>query len=74
MVSEAQRDANRRAIDKLQGGPRQYPRGPGSAGPPLAPAVQAAVASGGGDREEQGGRKINNIGGANVVILKRPTV
>ena len=74
IISGAQRDANRRAIDELQGGSRQYPRRPGLAGPPLAPAVPAAVASGGGDREEQGGRRMNNIGGANVVILKRPTV
>ena len=29
------------------------------------------VASGGRDREEQGGRRINNFGGANVVILQR---
>ena len=25
------------------------------------------------ERQEQGGRRVNNIGGANVVILKRPT-
>ena len=75
VVNGAQRDAYRRAIDKLQGGSRQYPRGSGPAvGPPLAPAVPAAVASGGGERQEQGGRRMNNIGGANVVILKRPTI
>lgn len=72
VVSGAQWDANRRAIDKLQRGSRQYPGRPGPVGPLLAPAVPASVASGGGDKEEQGGRKMNNIGGANVVILKRP--
>ncbi len=70
VVSGAQRDANRRAIDELQVGSRQYPRGSGQAvGPPLA-----AVVSGGGEKQEQGGRRMNNIGSANVVILKRPTM
>ena len=32
------------------------------------------MASGGREREEQDGRRINNIGGAIVVILKRPVV
>ena len=75
VVSGAQREANRRAIDELQGGPRQYPRGPGP-GSSFLPAQVAsvAVASNGGERQEQGGRKMNNIGGANVVILKRPVV
>ena len=75
VVSGAQREANKRAIDELQRGSRQYPRGPGPAlGPPLIPAAPAAVASGGREREEQGGRRMNNIGSANVVILKRPVV
>ena len=63
-----------RVIDKLQGGSRQYLYGPGPVGLPLAPAIPAAMASDGRDREEQGGRKINNIGGANIVILKQPNV
>ncbi len=50
----------------LQGGPRQYSCGPGSLPVPVAPAV---VASGRGEKEEQGGRRVNNIGDANVVIL-----
>ena len=74
VVSGVQRDVNKRAIDELQGGPRQYPRGPGSAGLLLAPAVPAAVSCGGKDREEQGGRRMNNIEGANVVILEQPNV
>ncbi len=46
VVIGAQRHTNRRAIDELQGGSRQYPRGSGKVvGPPLAPAVPAAVAS-----------------------------
>ena len=74
IIIGAQRDANRRAIDELQGGPCQYPRGLGPAGLPLAPAVPSAVASSGEDREEQGGQRMNNIRVANIVILKQPTV
>ncbi len=40
----------------------------------MAPAIPAAVASGRRKRQEQGGRRMNNIGGANVVIPKRPTI
>lgn len=75
VVSEAQRKANRRAIDELQGGSCQYPRGPGPApGFPPAQVAPAVIASNGGERQEQGGRRVNNIGGANLVILKQPTV
>ena len=74
IVSGAQREANRRAIDELQGAPRQYPRGPGPVSSFLpAQVAPAAVANSRGERKEQGGRRMNNIGGANVVILKRPT-
>ena len=60
---------------KHKGLPRQYPRGPGPmSGLPPAQAALALVASGGVERQDQGGRRMNNIGGANVVILKRPTV
>ena len=75
VVSGAQRDANRRAIDELQGCSRQYLHGSGpEVGPPLTLAISAAVASGGRERQEQGGQKMNNITGANVVIIKRPTI
>ena len=75
VVSGAQRDANKRAIDELQRGSRQYPCRSGPAlGPLFAPAVPAVVASGGGEKQKQGGWRMNNIGGANVVILKRPTI
>ena len=61
-------------IDELQRGPRQYPRGLGPvSGPPLVPTAPVAVASSAVEGQEQGGRGINYIGGANVVILKRPT-
>ncbi len=40
----------------------------------MAPAVPAAIISGRGERQEQGGQRMNNIGSANVVILKRPTI
>ncbi len=40
----------------------------------MALAVLAAVASGGEKRQEQCSRRMNNIGSANVVILKRPTI
>ena len=74
-MSGAQREANRKAIDELQGGLCEYPRGPGPVSShPSAQVAPAAVASGIGEREEPGGRRMNNIGGANVVILKRPTV
>lgn len=75
-VNGAQRKANRRAIDELQGGPRQYPRGQGL-GPDFLLATGSAVVAN-NEREmqeqEQSGRSMNNIRGANVVILKRPTV
>lgn len=73
-MSGAQRKANRRAIDEVQGGFRQYHRGldPAS-GPPLVPAASAAVAISGMERQAQDGRRMNNIGSANVVISKRPT-
>ena len=75
VVSGAQRDANKRAIDKLQGDSLHYPYGSRPAVElPLALAVPAAVASGGRERQEQSGRKINNIGGANDVMLKQPTI
>lgn len=76
VVSGAQGEANRGAIDEFQRGHRQYFRGPGPAlESPSVPAVPvAAVASGGVEGQEQGGRRMNNIGGANVVILKRPAV
>lgn len=75
VVSGAQRKANRKAIDELQGGPRQYPRGPGMI-PSLPPpqSALAVVASGEVERQKQGGQRMNNIGMANVVILKRPAV
>ena len=75
VVSGAQRDANRRAINELQGSSRQYScRSRPAVGPQLAPAVPAAIASGGGERQEQSGQRMNNIGSANVVIPKRPTI
>lgn len=53
VVSGAQRKANKRAIDELQGGFRQYSRGPG---PTLsfspAQVAPAAVASNGEERQE----------------------
>ena len=75
VVSGAQCEANRRAIDELQGGPRQYTRGPGVV-PSLPPpqSALAVLASAGVGRQEQGSQRMNNIGMANVVILKRPTV
>ncbi len=53
VVSGAQRDANMRAIDELQGGFRQYlcRSGP-EVGSLLAPAAPAAVACDGEEREE----------------------
>ncbi len=75
VVSGAQRAANRRAIDELQGGSRQYSHVSRLAvGHLLPPAVPEVVVNSGRERQEQGGRRINNIGGANVVILKRPTI
>ncbi|MCJ1343817.1 hypothetical protein MMC31_002014 [Peltigera leucophlebia] len=75
VVSGAQRNANRWAIDELHGGPHQYPRGPGMVpGLPPPQSALAVVASGGVERQRQGGQRINNIGMANVVILKRPAV
>lgn len=75
VVSGAQREANRRAIDKFQGGPYQYPWGKGPVSRFLpAQVALAAVASGGAERQDQGGRRMNNILGSNIVILKRPTV
>ena len=75
VVSGTQRDANRMTIDELQGGCRQYPHGSGpEVGPRLAPAVPKAVASGGEKSQKQGGRRMNSIEGANVVILKQPTI
>lgn len=73
VVSWAQREVNRRAIDELQRGYLQYPRGPGPAlGSPSVPVFPAAaVASGGVEGQEQGGRAIAR---ANVVILKRPMI
>lgn len=76
VVGRAQREANKRAINELQRGYQQYPRGPSPAlGPSIVPAVPVvAAASGKKKREEQGGWRMNNIGSANVVILKRPTM
>ena len=69
VVSEAQREANRRVIDELQGGPRQYTRGPGVVpGLPPPQSALAVLASAGVGRRQ----RMNNIGMANVVILKRP--
>lgn len=70
MVNGAERESNKRAIDELQGTSRQYPRRPD----PKAQVSLAAVASDRKGREEKGGRRMNNIGSANVVILKRPVV
>ncbi len=75
VVSGALQDANKKVIDELQGGSLQYPnRSRPAVRPPLAQAVSAAVACGGREKQEQSGRRINNIGGANVVILKRLTI
>ena len=75
VVSRAQRNANRWAIDELQGGPRQYPLGPGTvSGLSPAQSALAVVASGGVERQKQGAQRMNNIGVANVVVLKRPAV
>ena len=41
---------------------------------PLAQVALVAVASSGVERQKQGGHRMNNIGVANVVILKRPAV
>ena len=72
---ELKRNANSWAIDELQGGSRQYPRGPGTiSGLPPAQSALAVVASGGVKRQKQGGQELNNIGVANVVILKRSAV
>lgn len=72
-MSGTQREANRRAIDKLQGGFRQYLEGQGPAlGPPFVPAAPVAAVRGGVERQEQGDQRMNNIRGANVVTLKRP--
>ena len=70
MVNGAERESNKRVIDELQGISRQYPRRPD----PKAQVSLAAVASDRKGREEKGGRRMNNIGSANVVILKRPVV
>ena len=43
-------------------------------GLPPPQSALAVVASGGVERQKQGDQRINNIGMANVVILKRPTV
>ncbi len=43
-------------------------------GLPPPQSALAVVASGGVERQQQGGRRINNIGLANVVILKWPTL
>lgn len=70
VVSRAQRKANRRAFDELQGSPRQYSTGPGpGSSVPSAQVASAAIVSNGGERQEQGGRRMNN-----VVIVKRPTI
>ncbi len=69
-VSGAQRKANKRGIDELQDASHPYPRRPGpELGPLPAPVAPAAVASNRKEREEPGGRRMNNIGGANVEIL-----
>lgn len=73
VVSEAQKNADRWAIDELQGDPRQYPQGPDIvSGLPPAQSALALVASGGVKRQEQGSKKINNIRMATVVIMKLP--
>lgn len=53
VVSGAQREANRRAIDELQGGPRQYPQEPGTIpGLPPAQFAMTVVASDGVERQK----------------------
>ena len=42
--------------------------------PPPPQSALAIVASGGVERQKQGGQRINNIGMSNMVILKRPAV
>ncbi len=71
----AQRTAKRKAIHELQRGSCHYPQGPSQALAPLfVSAAPVVIASGRGERKKPDGQKMNNIWGANVVILKRPTV
>ena len=73
VVSGAQRNANKKAIDEVQEDHRQYPRGTGMvSGLPPAQSALAIVASAGVGRPEQDSQRMNNIGMANMVILKRP--
>lgn len=75
IVSGAQRNFNRWAVEEFQEDPRQYPQIPGMvSGLPPAQSGLAVVASAGVGRQEHGSQRINNIGMANVVILKRPVV
>lgn len=74
-MSEVQPETNRKAIDQLPEGFYYYTQRPSLIlGPLIVPAASANVASRRKKREKQSGRKINNIRGTNVVILKRLTV
>lgn len=73
VVSGAQKNANRWAIDELQRDSRQYHQGPGMIlGLLLAQSALAVMASSEVESQKQGSQRINNIGMANNVILKLP--
>lgn len=71
VVSGVQFEANRRAINELQGGSRQYYWEPAmliSLSPPQF--ALAIVASGGVRKKKKGKLRMNNIRVANMVVVK----